>query len=244
MSVYHITTSQGRADTFYVHSTSKLKVLNFINSVSTAIVRNIKEVVYSKTYNINYSNRPSFISSPVFHKVVIFAYSKNYSKQFTLYNVKRSITQEYLETQYKKMFINDELITGFFDISFYNEVAKDENIDRLFQVQYKRDSKTYTEDFYSDSYEKVKDFFETVIDGELLEIRKYIHLDTTVKKDDGNYVKRVGVYTALDGDSFSLSIPKVKNNISQNDIKNLIVDNLNFYNGKKIKHDLIKLTFR
>lgn len=243
MSIFHVTLSQGRADTLYLHSTSKSKVLNFLNSVSTAIVRNIKEVVYSKTYNVNYSSKPPFVPSAVFHKVIIFAYSKSYSQQFTLYNVKKSITQEYLETEYKKMFINDELITGFFDISFYNEVAKTENIDRLFQVQYKRDSKTYTEDFYSDSYDKVKDFFENVIDGELIEIRKYVHLDTTVKKDDGDYVKRVGSYMVQDSYAVSFSLPKVKKSLKDVDIKNLIVSNLQIYN-KNIEKDSIKLTFR
>lgn len=241
--IYHVTSSQGRADTFYLHATSKSKILSFLNSVSTAIVRNIKEVVYSKTYNINYVSKPPFIPSAVFHKVVIFAYSANYSQQFTLYNVKKTITQEFLETEYKKMYINDELIIGFFDISFYNEVAKTENIDRLYQVQYKRDSKTYTEDFYSDSPDKVKEFFENVIDGELIEIRKYVHLDTTVIKDDGDYRKRMSLYVADDSHYFSASVPKIKKSLSDTQIKDLIKQNLNIYN-KNIDLDIIKLTFR
>ena len=241
--IYHVTSSQGRADTFYLQSTSKTKILSFLNAVSTAIVRNIKEVVYSKTYNINYVSKPPFVPSAVFHKVVIFAYSTNYSQQFTLYNVKKSITQEYLETEYKKMYINDELITGFFDISFYDEVAKTENIDRLYQVQYKRDSKTYTEDFYSDSVDKVKDFFENVIDGELIEIRKYVHLDTTVVKDDGDYRKRMSLYVSDDSYYFSASIPKIKKSLTDSQIKDLIIQNLNYYN-RNIDLDSIKLTFR
>lgn len=242
MSIFHVTSSQGRADTFYLQSTSKTKILNFLNAVSTAIVRNIKEVVYSKTYNINYVSKPPFVPSAVFHKVVIFAYSTNYSQQFTLYNVKKSITQEYLETEYKKMFINDEQIIGFFDISFYDEVAKNENIDKLYQVQYRRDSKTYTEDFYSDSPDKLKDFFENVIDGELIEIRKYVHLDPTVKKDDGDYLKRVNSYIVQDGYALSFSLPKVKRTLDDFQIKELIVQNLQIYN-KNIDSKSIKLTF-
>lgn len=240
---FHVTLSQGRADTFYLQSSSKSKVLTFLNSVSTAIVRNIKEVVYSKTYNINYVSKPPFFPSAVFHKVIIFAYSANYSQQFTLYNVKKSVTQELLETEYKKMYIKDEQITGFFDISFYNEIAKNEDIDRLYQVQYKRDSKTYTEDFYNDSIEKVKDFFESVIDGELIEIRKYVHLDTTVKKDDGDYIKRVSFYASDDSSFMSASIPKVKKTLTHAQIKNLIVSNLEIHN-KNIDSNLIKLNFR
>lgn len=96
----------------------------------------------------------------------------------------------------------------------------------MFQVQYKRDSKTYTEDFYSDSYDKVKDFFENVIDGELIEIRKYVHLDTTVKKDDGDYVKRVGSYIVQDSYAVSFSLPKVKKSLKDGWYQNLIVSNL------------------
>lgn len=240
---FHVTMSQGRADTFYLQSSSKSKVLTFLNSVSTAIVRNIKEVVYSKTYNINYVSKPPFVPSAVFHKVIIFAYSANHSEQFTLYNVKKSVTQQFLESEYKKMYIKDELIQGFFDISFYNEVAKDEDITRLYQVQYKRDSKTYTENFYNDSYDKVKDFFDAVIDGELIEIRKYVHLDTTVKKDDGVYRKRMSMYLTDDIRFFSSSIPKIKKTLTDSEIKTFIVQNLDIYN-KNIDLDSIKLTFK
>lgn len=243
MNIFHVTCSQGRADSFYLQSTSKNKILSFLNTVSTAVVRNIKEVVYSKTYNINYVSKPPFVPSAVFHKVIIFAYSASFSQQFTLYNVKTSITQEFLETEYKKMYINNEPITGFFDISFYNEVSKDDNIDKLFQVQYRRDSKTYTEDFYSDSYEKVKDFFEAVIDGELIEIRKYVHQDLTIKKDDSDYRKRMSIYISDDMYFFSASIPKINKTLSENNIKELIKLNLNYYN-KNIDLNSIKLTFK
>lgn len=243
MSIFHVTSSQGRADTFYLHATSKNKILNFLNAVSTAVVRNIKEVVYSKTYDINHFYSPSFVPSDTFHKVVIFAYSKNYSESFTLYSVKKTVTKEFLERQYKKLYILDQPIMGFYSINFYGEVAKDENIDYLYQVQYKRNSKTYTEQFYSDSYLKVKEFFENCIDGELVEIRKYVHLDTTVVEDDGNYRKRMSLYTSDDTHFFSASIPKIRKSLSDSQIKDLIQQNLNYYN-KNIDLDSLKLTFR
>lgn len=240
---FHITMSQGRADTFYLESSSKSKVLSFLTTLSTAIVRNIKEVVYSKNYNVNYVSKSPFVESLAYHKVIIFAYSKNYSKQFTLYNVKKSITQEQLETAYKKLFIINEPIIGFYDISFYNEIAKDENIDFLYQVQYQRNSKTYVEEFYSDSYQKVKDFFESTIDGELLEIRKYVHLDTTVKKDEGDYVKRCSFYIYDDKYQFSSFVPKLNKNFKPEIFKDLIVQNLTL-NNKNIDRDKIKLTLK
>ena len=243
MSLFHVTLSQGRGDTLYLESPSKTKLLDFLKSVSTAVIRNIKQVVYSKTYNINFTHSAPYVQGLTYHKVIIFAYSKNYSQQFVLYNVKRTITKEQLEIQYKKLFILTEPIEGFFNIQFYDEVAKSENIDFLYQVQYKRNSKTYTEDFYSPDYQKVKDFFETVIDGELIEIRKYVHLDTTIKKDDFDYIKRISFYISNESSYFSSFIPKVKKTLDLQTLKSLIEINLTF-KDKRIDTDSIKLTLR
>ena len=84
------------------------------------------------------------------------------------------------------------------DIQFYEEVSNDIIVDNLYQVQYKKDSKTYTEKFYSDNWRNVKDFFDNVVAGELLEVRKFVYSDDTVKKDNGDYIKRVAVYYSRD----------------------------------------------
>lgn len=241
--IYHITMAQGRSDTFYLHATTKQKVLNFLNTVSTAIVRNIKEVVYSKNYNINFSNDTPFIPSATYHKVIIFAYSKKYSQQFILYNVKKTITEDFLKEQYKTLLILDEPIIGFFNISFYDEVSRSENIDNLYQVQYKRNSKTYTEDFYANSYNDVKQFFINVVDGELMEIRKYVHLDTTIKKDDLDYRKRMSIYVSDSKYYFTASIPKIKREFKTEELKTIIQSSLKYYN-KDIDFNSIQLTFR
>ena len=94
--IYHITTSQGRSDTFYLESSSKSKVLTFLNSVSTAVVRNIKEVVFSKKYNINYIEK-EFVPSKTYYKVIVFALTKNYADTITLYNVKKTVTKDIIE---------------------------------------------------------------------------------------------------------------------------------------------------
>ena len=241
--IFHITCSQGRADTFYLEALSHSKVLIFLNTVSTAIVRNIKQVVYSKQFNINYISGAPFVPSLVFHKVIVYAFSKSYSKQYTLYNVKKTVTKSIIETEFKKMLIDNEPIIGFYDISFYNEVTKSENIDNLYQVQYTRNSKTYVEDFYFSSYDKVKSFFETCIDGELLEIRKYVHTDNTVKKDDGLYFKRISFYITNANSFFGSSIPKIKKTISIITFKQLLLTNLTFKN-LPIDSDLLKMTMR
>ena len=238
-----ITTSQGRSDTFYLEATNKNKIISFLNYVSTAVIRNIKEVVYSKKYNINYVSSIPFVESTVYFKVILFAYSKTYSQQFTLYNVKKTITKEDLVNHYKKLLIVNEPILGFYDISFYKENSKNENIEFMYQVQYKRNSKTYVEDFYSESYDKVKDFFENVIDGELLEIRKYVHLDNTVIVDDGQYVKRMSFYITNDKFQFSSFVPKIKRNFKIEQIKESMLQNLDFRN-QKIKIENVNLRFK
>ncbi|MFY9090287.1 hypothetical protein [Arcobacter aquimarinus] len=243
MPYYHITSSQGRADTFTIESTSKNKVLTFLNTISTAIVRNIKEIVYSKTYNINHTLDTFFVPVPTYHRVEVFAYSENYSKSFTLYNVKRTITTDELKNNLLKLYILNEQIIGFFSINFYDEVANNENIDFLYQVQYKKNSKTYTEEFYSDSYQKVKDFFENVINGELIEIRKYVHLDTAVIKDDGDYHKRVNLYVNNDDSFLSISLPKIKKDIKHNHLLELISDTIKI-KSLPIKKEDIRLTYR
>lgn len=239
---FHVTLSQGRADTFYLESKNKNSVLSFLNSVSTSIVRNLKEIVFSKRFHTNYTliNDDSSLS---YYKVVIVAYSESFAKTFILYNVKRSITQEILEKEYKKLFINDEKIIGFYDIQFYNEVSNTDTIDNLFQVQYSKDSKTYVADFYSDNWRNVKDFFTTVMCGELLEIRKYVYQDTTIKKDDGDYIKRVSVYISNDDSKVSFSLPKVKSNLTHKDLNTLIKTKLVFKNSV-IKDENIVFTYR
>lgn len=240
--LFHVTCSQGRADSLYYESTSKTKILTMLNTLSTAIVRNIKEVVYSKAYNINYVEVP-FVPVPTYHKVVILASSKSYAKTFTLYNVKRTVTKELLEIEYKKLFINDEPITDFFDIQFYTNPSLVKNYDNLYQVQYKKDSKTYLEDFYSDDYRKVKNFFEKIIGGELTEIRKFVHHDSTVKKDDGDYVKRVSLFISKDGGAVSTFVPKVNKNINHNVLLDSLQNTLLFQN-KPIKKEEIVITYK
>lgn len=242
---FHITSSQGRADTYYLEASNKLKLLSFLNSVSTAVVRNIKEVVYSKTYNINYVEGKENVPSLVYHRVVVVATSKSYSQTFELFNINRSVTKEILMKQLKKLTIHDEPITSFLDITFYDEGVSPISYDNLYQIQYQRNSKTYTENLYSDSYIKVKEFFDTVMDGELLEIRKFVHHDNKVVKDDSTkYSKRVTVYVKNNNGSFVSFIPKVKKTLHDNQLKQMCKESL-LSNGKKIVNDEeILLTFR
>lgn len=241
--IYHITLSQGRSDTIYLESSSKSKILTLLNTISTAVVRNIKELVYSKDYNINYVSKP-FEPSPTYHKVIIFALTENYADTITLYNVKKTVTKELLQKQFKKLMINNEPIIDFFDIQFYNEGVSPTSYDNLFQVQYKRNSKTYVEKFYSDSWLKVKDVAESIIDGEITEIRKFVHYDSTVRKDDVKDYHKSVYCNITNNEAYSkFSLPKVKKSVDYKQLISLLKLNLKF-KGKSITNEEIKLSYR
>ncbi len=240
--LFHVTLSQGRADSTHYEAFSKSKLLNMLTSLSEAVVRNIKEVVFSKDYNINYVKK-EYVYGAVYHKVVILATSKSYAKTFTLYNVMKTVTEEKLKTEFKKLFINDEPIIDFFDIEFSENPIVTKNINNLFQVQYRRDSKTYLEEFYADDYLKVKRFVENVIGGELTEIRKFVHYDGTVKRDDNDYIKRISVFISNDSSKISTFIPKVKRKLSNQFVLDTIKDSL-LLKTNKIKSEEIILTYK
>ena len=158
--LYHVTLSQGRADSLYLEATTKSRLLNFLGKISTAVTRNVKKVVYSKAFNINYVNKEVYKMKNVYYKVVIVALTKDYSQSYTLFNVKNTVTKEIIEDAYKGLLINDQPIIDFFDIQFYNAPDNVLNPDNLFQLQYKRDSKTYIENIYAPTWKKAKEVFD------------------------------------------------------------------------------------
>jgi len=213
MKIFHCTLSLGRSDTIFVESSSKAKLLSFFNTVSEAVVRNIKEIVFSKDYNINYKPY-EYIPESTYSKVIVQALSQNYSQTYVLHHIKKSVTEEELKKQFKKLVIKNEAIIDFVTIQFYDEGVSPIDPDNLYQVQYKRNSKTYTENFYGNSWQDIRDLAISLIDGEVTEIRKFVHHDSTIKKDTGsNYFKSCS-FTLDNSEMYrTYKIPKVKHNI-------------------------------
>ena len=240
--LFHVTLSQGRSDSIYLESSTKSKVLTFLQSVSTAVVRNIKEVVYSKDFNINYVQKP-YVASDSWYKVIFVAESKNYAQTFTFFNIKKSVSPDVFEQQFKKLFIKNEPILSIFDIQYFNSPELDSDFENLFQIQYKRNSKTYIENLYCPSWDIAKEFAETLIDGELTEIRKFVHHDSTLKKDDYDYYKRVTFFLFDSDAKMSFVLPKIKKTLEPNQLKDFIKNSLTF-KSKNIDSDKINLTFR
>lgn len=80
-----------------------------------------------------------------------------------------------------------------------------------FQLVFKLESKTHHIELEADTYQSCRDIFDTLFCGELVEIRKILHTDNTIKKDDGDYYKYAKVAIKKDSNFYqSLRIPKIK----------------------------------
>lgn len=117
--VFHVTLTQGRADTLYLEANTKSDVLSFLSSITTAVISNIKEVVFSKDYNINYIPQ-TYEQTTSFKTVSVFALSENYADTFEFYNVKHTVTKEQIIKQMKNLMILDENIIDVADVTFYD----------------------------------------------------------------------------------------------------------------------------
>lgn len=110
MPLYHITMTQGRSDSFYVECSSSPILKNFLTTVSTANIDNIKEVVYSKEFDINFVKKTNeSISYDL--ELNIFCSSKNYSKTIKLPFIKKNLSStNIIKTIKKNLLINNEKI--------------------------------------------------------------------------------------------------------------------------------------
>jgi hypothetical protein len=216
--LFHVSLSLGRTDTQTYEADSKSKLLAFFNTVSEAVVRNIKQIVMSKEYKINYIKK-DFVATATYHRVIVHAMSKNYSESYTLFHIKKTVTEDDIKKQFKKILIKNEPIVDFISIQFFNEGVSPTNTDNLYQVQYRRNSRTYTVDYHGLSWQHIRDLAESLIDGEITEIRKYVHHDPTVKKDtQNNYYNSVSCYMSSEDRYRSVKIPKIKHTIKHSEL--------------------------
>ena len=110
----------------------------------------------------------------------------------------------------------------------------------MYQVVYKLNSRTYTENFYSNNIQALINFFDKKIAGELVEVREYKLTNLSTKLDDGNYYKRVSLSFLDEKKQFKTFIPNIKKNKSIDELKSFIVNYLRF-NNKRIQDDKINL---
>lgn len=124
MYSYHLSLSQGRTDTIKVEASNKSDLLSFFNTVSTAIVSNIKKVVYSKELGINYTQSLTPYE-PYYLKVNIFCKSATKAKTFQLYHVRKTATKETIISNFKKyILIDGEPILEVYSILVYEGFAR------------------------------------------------------------------------------------------------------------------------
>lgn len=233
---FHVTMTQGRADSFELESTSKGKLLTFLNTVSTAVVSSIKEIVFSKEKNINYNSTIQISNEKAYRKVEVFCKSENYAKLFTLYHVPLSVTKELLVKEFKKLLILDEPIIDIYNVLFFEDVeGVARPSDNNYQLLYKVNSRSHHIELEATDFTIVKDFFENVLQRDLYEIRHHVHNDDSLKLDNADYVSYKSCYVkGLNGAINSFKVPKIKRTISNNQFEQLVYENVNV-NGQKIK---------
>lgn len=218
MPRFYTTLTLGRSDSVVVQAKNSNKVKDFFNTVSESVVRNIKRILFSKEYNINYSTSTVPPLEAVHHKVIIQAMSENLSHTFILFNVKATITESDIKTQFKKLKIGKENITDFTNILFFEDKGSSPNIKNLYQVVYKRESRVYTEEIYAKSWQRAKEVAEFLLNGEIIEIRKFVKYNGSIKKDDGNYNSfiKVAIFKkGADRIHYNFKIPKVKKTVTK-----------------------------
>lgn len=231
-NIYHITTQLGRMDSFFLEADTYNDCINLISDISEADIINIKKVIYSKRLKIA-TNEPENLylkNEDSIYKWSFFCYSNNYSKQIDLYNIRPTTTKEDIQNFLKTQLIGNEQIVGFYDdvkTDFKDTLFIDNN---LFQVVYKYNSRTYTENLYSNNIEQLKKFFDLHIAGELIEIREFEYTNISTKEDKGNYYKRVSFKIWDNIRQFTSFIPNIKKTKNLEQIKTSIKTNLKFNN--------------
>ncbi|MDY0327557.1 MAG: hypothetical protein RBR07_04835 [Arcobacteraceae bacterium] len=112
MPHYQVTVKQGRSDTLTLETNSVNDIKDLFNQLSTATITSIKEIVYSKDLNINYTQK-TYIQDNYNNICQLIAQSETKAKQLTIYNVKKDITPQQIEQSLikNKIYIDDEQIT-------------------------------------------------------------------------------------------------------------------------------------
>jgi len=107
-----------------------------------------------------------------------------------------------------------------------------------YQIQYKIGSVVSVGIYEAISFDKVIFLFRKLSEAEELEVREIKYSDKTYPKDDGNYASNLSVFLVGDNDSsYSFKIPKLKKNISRENILSLIKKHIKISGkiAKKIK---------
>lgn len=111
-----------------------------------------------------------------------------------------------------------------------------------YQVQYKNESHTFTDIFYSESHLQIIDFFQNIINAELLEIREFVYENNFYPKDDGDYINSASCRLTGEFNTItSFKIPKLKKTVTTSYLTSLINEYIKINNSRpktiKITHN-------
>lgn len=103
----------------------------------------------------------------------------------------------------------------------------------LFQIQLKKATKTITENIEANDYKDVLEYYYNLSTCEVIEIREWLEKKNTIKKDDGDYIKSVSlVLRSSSNESLRFRLPKLKKNVDEKELDNIIISNLTVGNKK------------
>lgn len=91
-----------------------------------------------------------------------------------------------------------------------------------YQVQYKNNSKTFNDVFEANSYIEILDFFETVVNAEVTEIREFVYQSSFYPKDIVQNTKTVSCTVFRGSFMRTFKIPKLKESLKELELINLI----------------------
>lgn len=118
MSLFYVSMFQGRTDNFYLEMDSKNDVIEFLSSVSTAHIVNIKKVVYSKKFLIGTSSGALAPAIKAHDKLLrVMVKTQNHTGLLEFRFPVKNITLKQLETNIKKyLTYNDEKILEIINV--------------------------------------------------------------------------------------------------------------------------------
>jgi hypothetical protein len=118
MPYYKVTLNMGRTDTIEVQADSVTAIREFFTSVSKANITQIKKILVSKDFNLNYK-KPSSPKSGDYYTYVkaLCKTSKGFTGTFTMNFIDINTTRDSLVSYIKKYLkINDDKVTSVISI--------------------------------------------------------------------------------------------------------------------------------
>lgn len=115
--LFHISLRTSRSSNIYLEADSKDTVLSFLKAVTTAKVKNIKEVIYSKEYQIGVGKVGAFAPAPTDIQLKIMCKSKSFVLPIIIHFPKKGLKkEEVVKMVVGKMYLHNEVVESVLSV--------------------------------------------------------------------------------------------------------------------------------